>query len=204
MSPKKINWKSPLISILVLCFLLGTEHPSAAQTESKKLLQIVDPEAYPWKSIGNSPDIRFLKIDETLYPKNPKQIDLHELTELVNRTTNLSSVWIPGRFLSDKLLGALTSRANLRTIVIFDPIGTAKLIRSLEKSSSLDLVVLVRYRTSFESPVGRGRMKIDEVDLFENSPYLNSNGCPTSDFLKKHFGFEFSKQEPNQEPKTKK
>ena len=166
MSPKKIPWKSPLVSILVLCSLLGTEHHSAAQAESKKLLQIVDPEDYQWKSIGNSPDIRFLKIDETLYPKNPKQVDLPELTDLVNRMTNLSSVWIPGRFLSNELLGALSSRANLRTIVILDPISTTQLIRRLEKSSSLDLVVLVRYRTSFESPVGNGRMKVDEVDLF--------------------------------------
>ncbi len=186
------------IGILFICLLPGLTIQSLAQEETQTLLQILDPEQHDWKLTESEKDIRFLKIDDSAYDKDVKFVTIKELSSLVNRNKSLNSLWIPGRFLTNELLIDLRKQVNLRTLVIIDPSKMDLILPEIEKLKSLELIVLVRFRTNFESPTLEGKT-IAEVYMFENSPYLSSNGCPTSEFLKKHFGARFKEKEPKKE-----
>ncbi len=193
--------RSILIWLTSIAMSLLIGNVVMAEDSSAKLLQIVGPGAFDWKEILNYAEIQFLKIDDDEVPVSQKLEKCPDLIKLVENASDLQSIWLPGRFLTNEFLSAAARSPKLRTLVVIDPVDEATALDKLRQSTSLKLVVLIRHKTKMSlvdlsGTVDSRGWVLKEVRLFENSPYLNSNGCPTSDFLTEHFGAKFGKSNP--------
>jgi len=179
------------LSLVVLSSGLRADETSTAK--GSKRLFLSDPSPDDWRKIENPGSVVFVSIMD--YPSDATHVDDEDLDNLV-KFTAVKTLWLESDSLDDSAIPKLLKLQDLEALLIYNCKFSDAGIQQLSGLSSLQTVGFFQTAVTttgvgkLQEQLPHAHIEIWEGDAAKRpGQVFDANGCPTTAFLKKHWGF---------------